>query len=687
MNIGKCHAERKAQKKQVKYMFRIALICIIVPGLLIPAVLPAASSGFSDWYQKGIELEEEGKLDRSVKAFESALKLRPKSPEALQGLAKSCRLVLVKRPRDRKIQKKYMEAIRKLDDQAEMKKACEYIVRKDKTAHAARFSLARIFLEQEDKNQAYKNIRMALKFSPRNQQYKDLLFKTIETDAQVKANFLRLKKAASKKDAATAIKHLYARGCVLRKQYTLAVKQYEAIYKKDKKILKGDRNAVRVFYIKKKYELAGILAEDYLKLKPEDKGVREMLVKSYERSGKDSVSLRRAMKDLVENDPKTKKWWLKLARLDRAAGDEAAAVENVKVWLERNPRSVSGYKFLLPLIVSDPGQKETYETCLEKLIALDPKRSRDRRRKLGLMKFEREEYAAAEKLLLRSVKHYPKDAEVWYKLGRARLKLNMEGKSEYSFKKAYLLKPDNPEYARAYGECLVSDKGIKANLKLFKLLDQHSPTLEEQVKLAKSYSFNKDHAGAARVWKKLSAMDPNFLKSRPEAVISQIKAGNIGDVLKQYDDFKGNYEINMELGKRMVSMGQKMDGVVYYIAAYKIKPKESSVILTIASLYEDLGEYSKSLDAYKHALELRPRDKKIQGQAIACAEKSGDTFSLKKICEIILEGDPASHQAHYALGNKLLQEGDKTNAGNHLRKAVRLQPRNGKYKQALKQAE
>jgi tetratricopeptide (TPR) repeat protein len=652
---------------------------------MLPAasVLLAAPTGYAGWYSQGKELEESGKLDQAVKAFESALKLKPKSTEALEALAKTCRLIIGKRPRDKKIRNKYIKTVRKLDDKAELQKAYEFIARKDPAAHETRYQLAKLYLEEKDKGRAYTQIRKALKSAPKNSDYQNLLVKAIETDEQVRANYLRLKKLASHKGASYETRLLYARACVLKRQYTLASKEYEAVYRKNKKKLKGNRDAVRILYIKKKYDMALQLANLYLVLKPEDNGVREMQVACYERTGADTATLRRAMTELVKRDPDTKKWWLKLARLDIIEGDGKAAVKHAKTWIKRNPRSTSGYKFIIPLIARDSNERETYVKVLEKLIALDPRRSQDRRRKLGLMKFEDGKYAEAEKLLLRSLKYFPKDAEVWYALGKSRLKLNIEGKSEYSFKKAYLLKPDSVKYARAYGAFLESDNGIKRNLKLFKLLEKYSPTIEEQIKLAKSYSFNRDDTSAARVWKQLMEMDHMFIATKPAAAISMVRAGYLAEVLKQYEHFKDNFQVNLELGKQMNKLGQKLEAVTYYIAAYKIKPENITVLRSIASLYQDLKEYSKALDAYTHILKIRPRDRKIQKKAEDCAKRSGNKIYLRTIYEVILEKDPASHPAHYGLAVVYLKEQKKVEAVKHLQKAIKLQPRNKKYRELL----
>jgi tetratricopeptide (TPR) repeat protein len=62
---------------------------------------------------------------------------------------------------------------------------------------------------------------------------------------------------------------------------------------------------------------------------------------------------------------------------------------------------------------------------------------------------------------------------------------------------------------------------------------------------------------------------------------------------------------------------------------------------------------------------------------------SGQTERAREAFAALLEVDPSSHYAHYALGQSLKRLGRRKEAGTHLRLAVALNPRSTLYRDAL----
>ena len=62
---------------------------------------------------------------------------------------------------------------------------------------------------------------------------------------------------------------------------------------------------------------------------------------------------------------------------------------------------------------------------------------------------------------------------------------------------------------------------------------------------------------------------------------------------------------------------------------------------------------------------------------------SGQTERARSTFAQLLEVDPSSHYAHYALGQSLKRLGRRKEAGTHLRLAVALNPRSTLYRDAL----
>jgi cytochrome c-type biogenesis protein CcmH/NrfG len=502
----------------------------------------------------------------------------------------------------------------------------------------------------------------------------------INTDRRIKENFLFLRNLANQKGALLKTKLLYTRGCIQKNHLTDAWKEYKIIYKRNKRLLRGNPDAIRIFYWKKQYDIARELADAYLQEFPQDEKVRNIQIKCYKIQKVSDTQIRRALQETVKYNPKTKKWWLKLARLDIAAGDAPAALQHAKIWVKRNPNSKEGYSFLLPLVVRNSDEQDTYQKALEKLIELEPRRSTDRRKMLGLLKFQNKKYREAEKLLSQSAMYYLKDHEVWYALGMSRLKLNIEGKNKAAFARAYKLAPDSVKYARAYGQFLESDQAIKSHFKLFKLLEQNSPNISEQIKITRSYTLNGSKNAAGQTWKKLVDKDPLFLVSHPEAVVPMISAGYLSLILKNYQNYQNSFEINFALGKKLAEMDQRNEALGYLITAYQLIPSNLEVLLLIARLNGELKKYSQGLDAYVHALALHPRRADIQEKATNLAQQSGDWDNIKKICQVIVLKDPRAHKAHFLMAKAYLMQDNPDMAAVSLTRAIQLQPSNREYK-------
>jgi tetratricopeptide (TPR) repeat protein len=429
-------------------------------------------------------------------------------------------------PKDRGLQKQYLLFAAQLEDVDDKRKLYEFILKINPDLDKVRFKLSRAALAKKDRGSAYKHLMKVLDHHPKNNTYMKLLPEVVETDDEIRKNLDRLKKIRKKGVKSARLLLLLGRAFDLKKMPDSAETYYIQAYRLDSTALFGIKAPVLTLQAAQRYSMVQVLADRYLtKIDPADKQICEILVQSCEETGADHKLLRKAMTHLVKLDPKSKKWWLKLARLDLKAEDTTAAIRHAKIWLQHNSGSMEGHLFLLPLVVGRKTEQETHAGILKKLIKLDPENAAVRRMELGFLFYEQGLDKQAMRQLRKSIRLFPQNAKLWYILGRLHDRPTFKGDGREEYRKACRLEPENLKYARAFGRTLTSQENLKAELELFLLLNKNNPDINERIKLAKSYSLNGDFRSSAKIWADLLKKHPQIADSEPAALEAFAKTG------------------------------------------------------------------------------------------------------------------------------------------------------------------
>jgi tetratricopeptide (TPR) repeat protein len=625
--------------------------------------------------------QEQKQVKKAMNAYADALKLEPGGKD---------------------LQNRYIKLVSGLKDPQERKKAYLFVVFRDTSAHQAQFLLAELYLKEKNRKAAYESLQQALKLDPKNNMYLKLLPWTIQTDDEIRKNFSHLKIIGKKFGADLHLKMLLARGYALHKDPASARKYYQQVYQKDKKLLKGRKGPIITFYNNKKYKLAAKLAGEYLaSTDSSDRKIKEIQVKSLENSKAGNAELRRAIKELIALDAGTKAWWLNLARLDLAAKDTAAAIKHAKIWIERNPESINGYSFILPLVSGRKGEEKTYQIVLNRLIKTGPKdKAPEWRLELGFFLYWQKNLPEAEKLLSKSSKKYPKNARLWYTLGKIYETPGFKGNGKEQFKKAYELEPKKVEYVRTYASFLNSHKEIKENLKLFKFLVKNKPEPLERIKLAKAYYLNEDYAYSARAWGEVSS---TLLANEVMAMHCYLKLGQVEEVLKYAKNFPNDYELNLTLARKLVGEGRKKDAIHFFKTAWALKKSDPAILKEMAAIYEYLLQKDKALEvwkqysetqlkakkrsevklAYEHMLKLGKFNFTFTEKLLTMYLEDGDLDKLEAQLKAIIAKQPKFPDAHFWMAKMYLKRNQSGMALEPLHKAIKLAPGNIQYIELL----
>ncbi|MDB5104999.1 MAG: hypothetical protein JWP91_2688 [Fibrobacteres bacterium] len=395
--------------------------------------------------------------------------------------------------------------------------------KKNPRDHAFQFQLAKLFLTAKDKENAYKYLQKAMQNAPEKEEYQDLLPLTATSDAQILKHFALLQKMAQRPAPTAPLLTLLGRGYSLYKNQPRAAEAYARVLRMDIKLLDGHRQPVLDLFGVKDFASAAQLSERYLAANPTDADILKINVASLAETNAPPAKLRAAIQALVAEEPYNDKWYLRLAELDLAAKDTAAALAHGREWTKMHPDDKRGLQFVEPLAVKAK-DGELYFATLDNMARLDPANQAQYELKMGYFFYESGKWSQAVEALGKLTASFPNDARFWYRLGTSQSRIDREG-AEVALEKAYRLETGNPEYARGFGARLSSDPELKANLEVFRMLSRQSPDKAERRKFAHALFLNGDYGSSAREWDWFMANDPGVAVSDSTAGMAFLRAG------------------------------------------------------------------------------------------------------------------------------------------------------------------
>ncbi|HLP39965.1 MAG TPA: hypothetical protein VK465_00535, partial [Fibrobacteria bacterium] len=457
----------------------------------------------------GIALEAARHLDvlrrdeQALEAWQAVLALNPAHPEAKSRLA----ALAAAKPNP-----KALAAMAENE-------------RKNPKDHAFQFQIARLSLAAGKREDAYKYVQKALQNGPQSgstfDEYAALLPKTIVTDAQIVKHFPLLQKLAQKGQASPELNLLLGRGYALFKNQPRAAEAWGRVFAENPSLLEGMRQPIVDLHAVKEYAAAGALAERYTRIDGKDLDIRRIHAASLSQSGAKPERLRAAILGLVDLEPYNETWYLRLAELDLAAGDEAAALKHAREWVRLHPDDAKGLRFLEPLALKAK-DSDLYLQTLGALSRVEPQEAPKHDLKAARHLEETGKHSQALEMMAGLTAAFQNDADFWHRYGKVQAKLGRDGAGA-ALEKAYRLNPGNMDYARAFAASLTTDAAIKANLSVFKTVSRDGMNMRERARLARALYLSGDYAAAAREWDAVLAAEPGAADST--AGLAYLKSG------------------------------------------------------------------------------------------------------------------------------------------------------------------
>jgi tetratricopeptide (TPR) repeat protein len=540
--------------------------------------------------------------------------------------------------------------------------------RKNPRDHAFQFQLAKLFLGAGDRENAYKFLQKALQNSGDKEEYSELLPLVANSDAQILKHFPLLQKLAQRPGPSAPTLLLIGRGFSLFKNKEKAAEAYARVLRMDAKLIEGHRQPILDLSAVKNHADAARLADAYMAKDPKDEEILRIRVASLDAINAPPARLRGAIRDLVAAEPYNDVWYLKLAELDLAAKDTAAALAHGREWTKQHPDDKRGLQFVEPL-AAKAKDADLYFTVLDNQARLEPANQAAYELKMGYFFFDQGKWSQACEVLGKLSASFPGEAKYWYRLGLSQAKLGREG-ADASLEKAYRLETANVEYARAFGAAISEDGALKANADVFRLLGRNRPDNGERRKLARALYLNGDYGTAAREWEALLALDPAAANDDSTAGLAFLKAGQVNrakpilekrlaehprDVqllatLSELYSKEGDGKRKMGMMERLVQEDQNVGDYLLRLARDKEKAGQAAEALafysqwtfrhqedaTALKAYRDLAERQKDttslIEALRYLTQIKGGDRAWRFQlAELYFARSGETKELEEL--------------------------------------------------------
>lgn len=189
------------------------------------------------------------------------------------------------------------------------------------------------------------------------------------------------------------------------------------------------------------------------------------------------------------------------------------------------------------------------------------------------------QYAEAIPLLEQLVQKDTTNSKLYFRLGKAYQNLNKNSLAKNNYQKAYQLDPNATATLLNLSSCLFSLGNYPdAEKKLIEAKSTNPNNYQIGILLAKTYAIQNKHQKSLEIYQELQVKD-----SLNPYIYKQI-----GNLKKKKDDFIGSLEA--------------------YLKAYKLNPKDISVLTHTIQLYYEMTAYQQALGIANKGLSIYPNN-------------------------------------------------------------------------------
>lgn len=298
---------------------------------------------------------------------------------------------------------------------------------------------------------------------------------------------------------------------------------------------------------------------------------------------------------------------------------------------------------------------------------------------LGVVEYQRGDYAEAVDLIGRAVACQPDDASCYCNLAEAQRGLGRLDEAEACCRRALALRPKYPE----------------ALLNLAVVLFRRRRFDEAEAACRTALQLREDFAAAAltladilreqwRVDESLSMyrraleLDPNLWAAHANCGLLMIQRGEMDEGLQHC---RGAVELapsavlpRQNLGRVLLECGRIDEAMDALGEALKLDPNSPSLCLAIGTAWFELADYVEAQRWFARALALDPESTEARCSLGDIMLERGDQDGAAALYREVLEKEPERVEAMAGLARARLDQGDVDGSVAHYRESLRLRP-------------
>ncbi len=424
---------------------------------------------------------------------------------------------------------------------------------------------------------------------------------------------------------------------------------------------------------------------------------------------------------LVEYDAETEEFSVRLAQLLLRTNQMDKAIEFCREALIRYPKN-NDIREIYADILSSRGQKEKALEQYEKTLELDSKNTRSILL-AGIIYEDMGRYDKSTPMFQKVVLLEPSNPLGYYYLGKSFVREDRFDKAKINMEKVLALRP-NFNSARTYLGWIFENLGhlrlarqeyqivLKLNPQNLKVkeylsrLGDPKPAMafeEETFKPEINPPIENDpsiHLKIGKIYFEqaayLKALDEFRLVSSPEERNDlRVLIAKIYEVIGRLDE--AIEEMNLYMAEERESMGALLQTARLYsmnkqtekaiellIQAAHFDPTNSRLFHSLALAHSSVGKHEKGVQYMEAAIKLDPNNASYYFDLGALMEKTGNLEGAIENMKKTIILNPLHSNAHNFLGYIYAIQGTQLNeAEEHLKKALKVQPRNGYFLDSL----
>ena len=276
----------------------------------------------------------------------------------------------------------------------------------------------------------------------------------------------------------------------------------------------------------------------------------------------------------------------------------------------------------------------------------------------AMLMFQANKLSEAKKILLKLVKKFPSDANIYGNLALIHIRENSAIQAQEMFQKSLKIDPGNYGVLRNFINFMIQSKSWEQIIKIYPGYVHVLNNPELRLLFDMYYAIALRETG---MLDEALAIFENLLLKYPENEslilaygFSYNKAGKYLDAIEIYKKglsvSKNNLALNYNMGVTYANIKEYPKSNEFLLAAAQINPNEFGIWITLASNYTKLNKIEKAYECIEECKKIDPNNLLINYQLGYISSHTGDRQKSIEFIKQVLHQDPNHIEANYFMG-------------------------------------